>query len=209
MTPGERRLNWVWYLNAALGVERDRVLNDKDGRRRKFSVPKGFGSPYWANWLHDQVHRILPSSFLRLVEATTELFVQTILDLALPTMAFGRVCLTGDAAFVPRLRTAARTAKAAEDPLALADCMTAANGDTVEAPQGSELAQLDYVERLRTHGQRLGNRSQFNGTLTKEDDDHGEFEGQGGNRNRGRIRHRQGDGSGDGEGRGRRRHWQP
>jgi 2-polyprenyl-6-methoxyphenol hydroxylase-like FAD-dependent oxidoreductase len=101
LTPGQRRLNWVWYLNAAAGDELDRVLTDKDGRRREFSVPQGFVSPGRADWLHDQA-RILPPLFLRLLEATTEPFVQTIHDLAVPRMVFGRVCLTGDAAFVPR-----------------------------------------------------------------------------------------------------------
>ena len=65
------------------------------------------------DWLHTQAHSILPPTFRRLVEVTQEPFVQTIHDLAVPKMAFGRVCLTGDAAFVPRPHTAASTAKAA------------------------------------------------------------------------------------------------
>jgi 2-polyprenyl-6-methoxyphenol hydroxylase-like FAD-dependent oxidoreductase len=162
LMPGERRLNWVWYLNAAPGDELNRVLTDKDGLRREFSVPQGFVSPGMADWLHDQARRILPPTFLRLVQATTEPFVQTIHDLAVPKMAFGRVCLTGDAAFVPRPHTAASTAKAAANALALADCLTAANGDVVEALRRWEPAQLNYGEQLRLHGQRLGNRSQFN-----------------------------------------------
>src|SRR5262249_18752892 len=130
--------------------------------RREFSVPQGFVSPDMVHWLHDQAHRILPPTFLRLVKATTEPFVQTIHDLAVAKMAFGRVCLTGDAAFVPRPHTAARTAQAAANALALADCLTAANGDVVEAVRRWEPAQLEYGEQLRVHGQRLGNRSQFN-----------------------------------------------
>jgi 2-polyprenyl-6-methoxyphenol hydroxylase-like FAD-dependent oxidoreductase len=161
LTPGERRLNWVWYLNAAPGDELDRVLTDKDGRRREFSVPQGFVSPGMADWLHDQARRILPPTFLRLVQATTEPFVQTIHDLAVPKMAFGRVCLTGDAAFVPRPHTASSTAKTAANALALADRLTDASGDVVEALRRWEPAQLDYGEQLRVHGQRLGNRSQF------------------------------------------------
>ena len=162
LTPGERRLNWVWYLNAAPGDELDRVLTDKDGRRREFSVPQGFVSASMADWLRDVARRILPPTFLRLVEAATEPFVQSIHDLAVSKMAFGRVCLTGDAAFVPRPHTAASTAKAVANALALADCLTAAHGDVVRALPQWEPAQLDYGEQLRVHGQRLGNRSQFN-----------------------------------------------
>jgi 2-polyprenyl-6-methoxyphenol hydroxylase-like FAD-dependent oxidoreductase len=162
LTPGERRLNWVWYLNAAPGDDLDRVLTDKDGRRREFSVPQGFVRTDMIDWLHGEAHRILPPTFLRLVEATGEPFVQTIHDLAVPQMAFGRVCLTGDAAFVPRPHTAASTAKAAANALALADCLAAASGDVVQALRRWEPAQLEYGEQLRVHGQRLGNRSQFN-----------------------------------------------
>ncbi|APW60398.1 FAD binding domain-containing protein [Paludisphaera borealis] len=161
LTPGRRRLNWVWYLNAALGEELDRVLTDKDGRRREFSVPQGFVAPDMLDWLHHQAHHTLPQTFLRLVKATGDPFVQTIHDLAVPNMAFGRTCLTGDAAFVPRPHTAASTAKAAANTLALADCLTAAKGDVVEALRRWEPAQLDLGRRLRQLGQRLGDRSQF------------------------------------------------
>jgi 2-polyprenyl-6-methoxyphenol hydroxylase-like FAD-dependent oxidoreductase len=85
LTPGERRLNWVWYLNATPGDDLDRVLTDKDGRRREFSVPQGFVRPDMIDRLHGEARRILPPAFLRLVEATTEPFVQTIHDLAAPS----------------------------------------------------------------------------------------------------------------------------
>src|SRR5205807_3262555 len=145
------------------GDQLDRVLTDKDGRRREFSVPQGFVAPGMADWLHAQASHILPPVFLRLVKATTEPFVQTIHDLAVPNMAFGRVCLTGDAAFVPRPHTAASTAKAAANALALADCLTATGGDVdvEEALRRWEPDQLDMGRRLQALGQRLGNRSQF------------------------------------------------
>jgi 2-polyprenyl-6-methoxyphenol hydroxylase-like FAD-dependent oxidoreductase len=161
LRPGERRLNWVWYLNAASGDELDRVLTDRDGRRREFSVPQGMVAPHTLGGLHKQAQRILPPPFLRLVTATAEPFVQTIHDLAVPQMGFGRVCLTGDAAFVPRPHTAASTAKAAANALALADCLRATGGDVVEALRQWEPHQLELGERLRDYGQRLGNRSQF------------------------------------------------
>jgi len=76
-------------------------------------------------------------------------------------MAFGRVCLTGDAAFVPRPHTAASTAKAAANAVSLADNLTAVEGDVVEALRQWEPDQLDTGRQLQVHGQRLGNRSQF------------------------------------------------
>jgi 2-polyprenyl-6-methoxyphenol hydroxylase-like FAD-dependent oxidoreductase len=160
LTPGRRRLNWVWYLNAAPGEELDRVLTDRDGRRRQFSVPQGLAALGMVKWLHEQARRVLPPQFLRLVERTGEPFVQTIHDLAVPRMAFGRVCLTGDAAFVPRPHTAASTAEAAANAVALAACL-AATRDVETALRRWEPDQLEMGERLRAHGQRLGNRSQF------------------------------------------------
>jgi 2-polyprenyl-6-methoxyphenol hydroxylase-like FAD-dependent oxidoreductase len=161
VAPGYRRLNWVWYLNATPGEELDRVLTDKDGWRREFSVPQGFVAPDMLGWLHDQAYRILPPTFLRLVQVTRDPFLQTIHDLSVRKMAFGRVCLTGDAAFVPRPHTAASTAKAAANALALADCLTAAKGNVVEALGRWEPAQLDMGRQLGLQGERLGNRSQF------------------------------------------------
>ncbi|OAI46552.1 hypothetical protein AYO44_11220 [Planctomycetaceae bacterium SCGC AG-212-F19] len=158
---GQRRLNWVWYLNASPGDELDRVLIDKDRRRREFSVPQGFVSPGMADWLQAQARRTLPPLFLRLVEATTEPFVQTIHDLAVPRMAFGRVCLTGDAAFVPRPHTAASTAKAAANALGLADCLAATGGDVAESLLRWEPNQLRMGQHLQDYGKQLGNRSQF------------------------------------------------
>ncbi len=161
VTPGQRRLNWVWYINAVPGPELDRVLTDKDGRRLEFSVPQGFVSTAMTDWLHTQARSILPPTFRRLVEVTQEPFVQTIHDLAVPKMAFGRVCLTGDAAFVPRPHTAASTAKAAANATALADCLTVAKGDLLEALRWWEPDQLEMGQRLRVHGKQLGDRSQF------------------------------------------------
>jgi 2-polyprenyl-6-methoxyphenol hydroxylase-like FAD-dependent oxidoreductase len=161
LVPGHRRLNWVWYLNAVPGEELERVLTDKDRRRREFSVPQEFVAPDMLDWLHHQAHHTLPPIFLRLVKATGDPFVQTIHDLAVPKMAFGRTCLTGDAAFVPRPHTAASTAKAAANALALADCLSAAKGDVVEALREWEPAQLDMGRHLRLQGQLLGNQSQF------------------------------------------------
>jgi 2-polyprenyl-6-methoxyphenol hydroxylase-like FAD-dependent oxidoreductase len=161
LAQGHRRINWVWYLNAAPGEELDQVLTDKDSRRREFSVPQGFVAPDRLDWLHRQARDTLPPIFLRLVKATDDPFVQTIHDLAVPKMTFWRTCLTGDAAFVPRPHTAASTAKAAANALALADCLSAAKGDVVEALREWEPDQLEMGRHLGLQGQLLGNRSQF------------------------------------------------
>jgi 2-polyprenyl-6-methoxyphenol hydroxylase-like FAD-dependent oxidoreductase len=124
-------------------------------------VPQGFVAPEMIRWLNGQARTILPPPFRRLVEATIEPFVQTIHDLAVPHMAFGRVCLTGDAAFVPRPHTAASTAKAAANALALANSLEGSEADVELALRRWEPDQIELGRRLRVYGQRLGDRSQF------------------------------------------------
>jgi len=64
---------------------------------------------------------ILPKVFGQLVIQTNEPFIQTIYDLSVPRMAFGRVCILGDAAFVSRPHTAAGLSKAATNAVSLAN----------------------------------------------------------------------------------------
>ena len=63
----------------------------------------------------------LPGVIADVVTAVERPFLQVVFDVEVPRMAFGRVCLVGDAAWVVRPHAAAGTAKAAADGWALAD----------------------------------------------------------------------------------------
>ncbi len=65
----------------------------------------------------------LPAAMAQVVGETAQPFLQVIYDIEVPRMAFGRVCLIGDAAFVVRPHAAAGTAKAAADAWALAEAI--------------------------------------------------------------------------------------
>lgn len=104
---------------------------------------------------------MLPPVFSRLFAATRQPFVQAIYDLSVPRMAFGRVCLIGDAAFVPRPHTAASTSKAVSNAVDLAARVGAPGGDVVGALKGWETRQLDLGNYLAVYGKALGDRSQF------------------------------------------------
>ncbi len=94
--------------------------------------------------------------------ATKEPFIQTISDLSISQMTFGRVCILGDAAFVPRPHTAASTSKAATNAVALANTIANySNMDVVEALKKWEPSQLELGNYLKYLGISLGNRSQF------------------------------------------------
>ena len=78
-------------------------------------------------------------------------------------MAFGRVCILGDAAFVPRPHTAAGLSKAATNAVALANSIAnSSNVDVVEALKRWEPRQIELGNNLKYLGISLGNRSQFN-----------------------------------------------
>ncbi len=158
--PGRRRLNWVWYWNdteAALAY----LLTGKDGRKRDFSVPPGQLRGEFVAAQRERARLHLPAPFARLVEATQEPFLQPILDLSVPRMAFGRVCLVGDAAFVPRPHTAASTSKAAANVIALGEAVARHRHDIVAAMREWEPSQLALGRQLEAHGRSLGDRSQF------------------------------------------------
>jgi 2-polyprenyl-6-methoxyphenol hydroxylase-like FAD-dependent oxidoreductase len=104
---------------------------------------------------------VVAPPFQKLVAATQEPFVQAILDLGVPQMIFGRVALVGDAAFIPRPHTAASTAKAAANAIALADALVEHNHDVIKALLAWEPTQLAYGKQLVASGQQLGRRSQF------------------------------------------------
>ena len=94
----------------------------------------------------------------KLVEATPEPFLQTIIDVVVPRMVFGRTVLLGDAAFVVRPHTAGAAAKAARDATALASTLKRAR-QNVDAGLGAfDDTQLEYGQGLTDYGIALGRR---------------------------------------------------
>lgn len=157
LAAGARRVNWVWYVAAEAGPELNRELTDAAGRRRALSVPPGATDEDFIAEVRARARRELPPVLSELVSRTAEPFVQAVVDLASPRMAWQRCALIGDAAFVPRPHTAAGTAKAAGDVLALADALAgAAPGREPEALRRWEPARIAEGRLLSEHGRRLG-----------------------------------------------------
>lgn len=152
---GSRRLNWVWYDNVRNTADRRRLLTDEQGTRHAFSVPPGTLQADVESELLAAATDRLPDVFGDLVTATDDPFVQTIYDLSVTRMVSGRVCLLGDAAFVARPHTAAGTAKAAGDGIALSDALEG-GADLTAALQDWETDRLDVGRRLVAEGRRMG-----------------------------------------------------
>jgi 2,6-dihydroxypyridine 3-monooxygenase len=165
LSEGERRLNWVWYYNISAGNKLQSLLTDRYGKQREFSVPQGMVRDYFVQQQKSIAERILPTVFGQLVVQTNEPFILTIYDLSVPRMAFGRICILGDAAFVPRPHTAAGVSKVATNAVTLANSIAnSSNVDVVEALKRWEPHQIELGNTLKYLGISLGNRSQFDQT---------------------------------------------
>jgi 2-polyprenyl-6-methoxyphenol hydroxylase-like FAD-dependent oxidoreductase len=119
---GRRQLNWVWYVRAP---NLQGLLIDKHGIPHEASLPIGMVPTELVAELHETAARELHPCFVELVKRTCDPFIQSIVDVVIPQMAFGRLCLLGDAAFVLRPHLAAATAKAAADASVLATALAA------------------------------------------------------------------------------------
>jgi 2,6-dihydroxypyridine 3-monooxygenase len=109
--------------------------------------------------LREDAAAVLPAALAEIVGRTAEPFIQVILDVDVPRIAFGRACLVGDAAFTLRPHVAAGTAKAAEDAWKLGEAVAAAGGDVPAALGAWEPPQLalgrELAARTRDAGRRL------------------------------------------------------
>jgi 2,6-dihydroxypyridine 3-monooxygenase len=110
----------------------------------------------------------LPAPIAGVVCSVAQPFLQVIYDIEVPRMAFGRVCLVGDAAFAVRPHAAAGTAKAAADAWALADAL-AQEREVPAALSRWEPGQLALGRQLLERTRRIGRRSQVDGTWTPGD----------------------------------------
>src|SRR6266567_3763254 len=169
LTPGERLVNFVWYVNVAEGGELDELMTGRDGIRRPVSLPPGAARDEAVTVMRHTASRELAPPIAEVVTGVAEPFVQVVYDIAVPRMAFGRVCLIGDAAFAVRPHAAAGTAKAAADGWALADALTAAGGDVPAALARWERGQLALGRALLARCREIGDSSQVRGTLRPGD----------------------------------------
>jgi 2,6-dihydroxypyridine 3-monooxygenase len=168
VAPGERLMNFVWYRNYLEGGDLDGVLTDEAGQRRELSVPPGAVAARHVAEMRGVARARLPAPIARVVESVERPFLQVIYDIEVPRMAFGRVCLLGDAAFVVRPHAAAGTAKAAADAWALAEAI-ARETDVPTALSHWESEQLALGAQLLERTRRIGRRSQVDGNWVPGD----------------------------------------
>jgi 2,6-dihydroxypyridine 3-monooxygenase len=167
--PGSRVQNFVWYRNYPEGGPFESLMTDKEGERRWSSVPPGFVADEHLQEMRVAADQLAPA-IRDVVLAAPKPFVQVIFDLEVPRMVFDRVCIMGDAAFVARPHVAAGTAKAAADAWALRDAL-AGTGSVDEALARWEVTQMELGRSVVERSRRMGQRSQFEGTMFPGDPD--------------------------------------
>ncbi|MDQ3924011.1 MAG: FAD binding domain-containing protein [Actinomycetota bacterium] len=160
---GERLINWLWYRNVEEGPELDDLMTDREGKLREVSLGPRDVLERHVEELRDAATAALPPPLAEVVLKTAEPFVQLVFDVEVPRMAFGHVCLIGDAAFTLRPHAAAGTAKAAEDAWKLGEAVREASGDVIAALEAWEPGQLELGRRVLARTRDAGRRSQFEG----------------------------------------------
>jgi 2,6-dihydroxypyridine 3-monooxygenase len=167
--PGRRLMNFVWYRNVGAGEELQALLTGRDGEVRTSSLPPGAARQDYLDEIRRFAASRMAPPIAEVVLSTEKPFVQVIFDLEVGAMAFGRVCLIGDAAFAARPHAAAGTAKAAANAWALAEAMAAAGGDVAAALRRWEPSQLELGRDLVRRAREIGDRSQFGGAWVPGD----------------------------------------
>jgi 2,6-dihydroxypyridine 3-monooxygenase len=164
LKPGRRFSNWLWYRNVAEGPELEDLMTDREGNLHEVSLGPGAVREHHIEELRGAATSMLTPPISEVLLKTDAPFVQVVFDIEAPRLAFGRVCLIGDAAFTLRPHAAAGTAKAAEDAWKLGEAVRKMDGDVVAALKEWELGQLELGRRVLSRTRDAGRRSQFEGT---------------------------------------------
>jgi len=151
---GHRRYNFVWYRPASESEQLPRLLTDESGRTHALSIPPPLIAREVVAQMRAEAEDVLAPQFNEMLALCALPFLQPIYDLEVPHMAFGRVAVLGDAAFVARPHVGAGVAKAAEDALALADALEA--GDVESSLKQFEAARLSVGNKIIERARRLG-----------------------------------------------------
>ena len=151
---GQRRYNVVWYRPADEATELPALLTDTSGVTHSISIPPPLIRAEPIAAMRAAAERLLAPQFRDIVRLIDEPILQPIYDLESPRLAFGRVAVIGDAAFVARPHVAAGVSKAADDAAALAAALDA---DDVEAAlRRFEAERLPDNKKIIERARHLG-----------------------------------------------------
>lgn len=168
LRPGHRRFNVVWYRPADEASKLQWLLTDESGHSHTISIPPPLIRREAITEMRADAERLLAPQFRQIVRLIHEPILQPIYDLASPHMAFGRVAILGDAAFVARPHVAAGVSKAADDSAALAGALRD-DADVASALRRFEAVRLAENHRIIERARHLGAYLQASRTVAEEE----------------------------------------
>ncbi|QUN26291.1 FAD binding domain-containing protein [Cupriavidus sp. KK10] len=153
--PGERRYNFVWYRATSEDIDLPNLLTDASGKRWSGGIPPTLIRPEVLADMEEAALTLLAPQFGEVVTKAAQPLFQPIFDLEVPRMAFDRVALLGDAAFVARPHCGMGVTKAAGDAMALVKALRA--HDTVPAAlEGYSAERVQVGAAIVQHARHLG-----------------------------------------------------
>ena len=155
LRPGHRRYNVVWYRPADEKIKLQWLLTDESGRVHSISIAPPLIRREAIAEMRADAERLLGPQFRQVVKMIVEPILQPIYDLESSHMAFGRVAIVGDAAFVARPHVAAGVSKAADDAAALVEALQV-ESEVPAALKRFEAARLYENYRIIERARHLG-----------------------------------------------------
>jgi 2-polyprenyl-6-methoxyphenol hydroxylase-like FAD-dependent oxidoreductase len=154
LRPGHRRYNVVWYRPADERTELQELLTDESGVTHSISIPPPLIRREAIARMRAAAERLVAPQFRAIARLMDEPVLQPIYDLETPRMAFGRVAIIGDAAFVARPHVGAGVSKACDDAHALVDAL--ATSDIEPALRAFEAKRVPIGRRIIERARHLG-----------------------------------------------------
>ncbi|MFM0081232.1 FAD binding domain-containing protein [Paraburkholderia sediminicola] len=154
-TPGERRYNFVWYRATSEDIQLPDLLTDASGKRWAGGIPPTLIRPAILADMEEAALTLLAPQFGEVVTKATQPLFQPIYDLEVPQMAFGRVALLGDAAFVARPHCGMGVTKAASDAMVLVDALKT-HGHVQDALANYSRVRTQVGAAIVQHARHLG-----------------------------------------------------
>lgn len=153
--PGRRRYNFVWYRPAQETTTLRDMVTDANGKVWADGIPPPLIRPALLAATRLAASQVLAPQFAELVEKTQGLFFQPIFDLDSDRIAFGRIALLGDAAFVARPHCGMGVTKAASDALYLVQALQSV-ADPAQALAAYDSQRVPYGKAVVAHARHLG-----------------------------------------------------
>lgn len=165
---GQRAYNFVWYRPAAEAAELRALLTDAEGVHHPGGIAPHKVSAEAVARMRGASRELLAPQWAEVIAKTAQPFVQPIHDLLSERLAFGRIALIGDAAFVARPHVGMGVTKAGSDALALARAV-AEHGATPVALRAYETERLAAGVAVVERARRLGAYMQSTATSARLD----------------------------------------